>query len=1002
LADASPALPAAQRRQLTILFCDLVGSTRLATELDPEDMQDLLRGFLDACRDQIEATGGFVAKYMGDGVLAYFGFPDAHEDDAARALHAALNIVAAVGRLRTPHGSALAVRSGIATGLAVVGAPLGTGAAAELAVIGDTPNLAARLQTLALANQIVISDRTRELVTGVFEVERLPRTTLKGFDTNRPAWRVIGTSAAPSRFGQRRDRGLTPMVDRTEEVAMIIAAWRQAAAERGGVVGVFGPAGVGKSRLVYEAHRVIARTPHVAVTGAGVPIFANSPFHAIAQMLRRRLRVLGGATADGLEAMLRRAGIARDPALPLLAEMLGIALPETAAPLAMRADARRSALIEALVALVDTGAAGWPTLLVIEDLQWLDPSSLSLLARLAEGAVARRLLILFTARDRSPGLELATTLRIDLAGLGADDMRALLGAVAVPLHRSTIDSVIGRSAGIPLFAEELAALVATQDNDALVAAQDGRAPVTTREGSAGALVPATLSDLLMARLGGLGAALPLVQTAAVLGTECQRDLLARVAHLEAAAIDTVIARLIAAELIEPHPAKFVFRHSLVRDAAYEALLRRDRRSLHARAAAVIAAEFAGLLAEQPDVVAHHLTEAGSADAVEAWLGAGRAMAARSAYLEAERAFNRGLGLLDRVPVASRNAVELRLQSELAVVAQINHGYSAEVTVAAATRARNLAEIDGDIARQLDNTAWQWGAASSAGDYATAGRLAGQVMRLARAQALPEGLATAHMIALTSRYRVGHLLAAEEAFEHGREHFELPAFVARPGAIEQTFGNAAIVAWLLGDHDEARRRLDPVLRLAATVEQPYRQAMAAFMAALALTIFGAFDEARRAALLATEISDAHGFPQYTLGARIILGRAEAGLGRAEAGAALLRGGIAAMAGTRLGAAITLYLTWLAAVEQMIGDTAAATMTIDRALTANPLERFYRSESLRVRAALALAAGDHAAATAAAAEAVATARAMGARSLHALAVAGHNDILRAVGGGLSPSS
>nr|WP_295658810.1 adenylate/guanylate cyclase domain-containing protein [Polymorphobacter sp.] len=980
MADASPALPAAQRRQLTILFCDLVGSTRLATELDPEDMQDVIRGFLETCRDRIEAAGGVVAKYMGDGVLAYFGFPDAHEDDAARALHAASTIVAATRRLPTPHGGALAVRSGIATGLAVVGEPLGTGAAAELAVIGDTPNLAARLQTLALPNQIVISDRTRELVTGVFEVEQLPTTALKGFATDRAAWRVIGPSATPSRFGQRRDRGLTRFVGRAVELNTIATAWQRAAAGHGGVVGVIGPAGVGKSRLVYEAHRRIAREPHIAVTAAGVPIFANSPFHAIGQMIRRRLAVLGGETLTGLEAMLRRTGIASDPALPLIAEMLGIALSDTAEPLAMSADARRSALIEALVALFDNGSAGWPTLLMIEDLQWLDPSSLSLIARLAEGAATRRLLILFTARDQPAGMELAATRRIDLGGLGPDDMRTLLGAVTVQLDTATIDGVIERSAGIPLFAEELAALVAVQADNA-----DAR-------------IPATLSDLLMARLGGLGAALPVAQTAAVLGTECALDLLAKVVG-DAESIDGAIARLVATGLIEPHPTKVVFRHSLVRDAAYEALLRRDRRSLHARAAAVIAAEFPDLLAEQPDVVAHHLTEAGSAYAADAWLHAGRAMAERSAYVEAERAFDRGLALLDRIPVGARDAIELRLQSRLAVAAQINHGYSAERTVAAATRARELAELGGDITSQVENTAWQWGAASSAGDYDTAGRLASHVLRLARAHGAPEALATAHMIALTSRYRVGKLLAAEEAFEHGRHYFEQQAFADRPGAIEQTFGNAAIIAWLLGDHQEALQRLSPVLALAGATEHPYRQAMAAFMAALALTIFGAFDEARRSALLATEISDKHGFPQYTLGARIILGRAEAGLGRAEAGVALLRGGIAAIMETRLGAAITLYLTWLAAVEQMIGDTAAATVTIDRALTANPLERFYRPESLRIRAALALAAGDHAAAIAAAAEAVANARAMGARSLHALAVADHNEILRAAGSGAS---
>lgn len=949
----------AQRRQLTVLFCDLVGSTPLSAELDPEDMQEVVHAFFACCRECIEAAGGFVAKYMGDGLLAYFGFPEAHEDDVPRAIQAGLTIAASVAGLPTPHGRALAVRTGIATGLAVVGEALGAGAAAELGVVGDTPNLAARLQQSAAPDTVVVSGATRELALGLFDFVAQP-APLKDF-AGELTWRVTGVRVAPSRFEPRRDRGLSRFVGREAELEQVLAAWREAVGGSGGVIGIYGPAGIEKSRLVHEAQRRIAREPHVVLAGAGVPVLGNSPFQAIVQMLRRRLRRIGGDPLAALKMVLNRATIPLDPALPLVADLLGLAIPiEMAAPVS-RADARRRALIEVLTTLLDRTAQRWPTLMLVEDLHWVDPSSIELLERIAAIAGQRHLLIVFTARDEPPVPTLGTVRHIAIGGLRKADMRDLLGAVA-SLPQEAVEGVIERSGGVPLFAEELAALVDTHE-------------------AGGASIPATLSDLLMARLGTLGTALPLAQAIAVLGSRCGNDLLARVVDRHADETAGEVATMVASGLIEQRRSGIVFRHALIRDAAYAALLRRDCRRLHARAATVIASEFPALLDAQPEVVAHHLTEAGSPEAIAAWLRAGRALAARSAYVEAERAFRRGLGLLAGEQESDgRDARELQLQSAMAGVAQIVHGYSAPVTLASIARARILAERGGDLGRQFDHSAGQWSAASSAGDYASAGRLASQTLRLARACARPNALAVAHMIALTTRYRVGDVLGAEEAFERGRDHFASAAFTGRTGAIEQTFGNAAIVAWLMGEDGEARQRLQPVLERAATAERPYVRAMAAFMAALALGVGGAFTEAYQWAGVAAKVSDDHGFPQYTSGARIILGRATAECGAADAGVRLLREGVTAIAATPLRAAMTLYLTWLAEVELRTGDIAAARASVERALGANPLERFWRAESLRVRAEVALAEGDVAAAAADAAAAIATAREIGARGLY----------------------
>jgi class 3 adenylate cyclase/tetratricopeptide (TPR) repeat protein len=967
---------AAQRRQLTVMFCDLAGSTELSAELDPEDMHEVIGAYHRVCTEAIERADGFVAKYLGDGVLAYFGYPQAHEDDAERAIHAALALEQAGSALGAPNGAPLAVRVGIATGLVVVGDLIGVGAAQERSVVGETPNLAARLQAMAPPGGVVVSNATRRLASGLFEFRDLGVPALKGLTLREPVWQVLGAKAAVDRFAARHERGPAPLVGRDAELQRVLEAWRQAAAGEGQVVGLVGEPGIGKSRLIYEVRREIRHEPHVRLEGGGAQLFRNTPFHAIAEMIRRRLAGHRALSPEGyrtaLERSLSQAAVKAEHALPLIAELIGVPSPAEAAPLTLPADQRRSALLAALSEWLLNTAERWPTLMVVENLQWVDPSTLELLEQLIGRASGVRLLVLYSTRQATaapwplgPG-----HLRLELGRLDAESLERLMafaGGEALP--QDLVANVVARADGVPLFAEELARLLVDRPERA-----------QARE------VPGTLSDLLMARLDQLGSAKEVAQIAAVLGAEFQPRLLRLVSSWAEPPLAEALQTLIASDLLVARGSgddqTYAFRHALIQDAAYEALLKSQRRALHRQAATVLAEDFPEITLAQPEILAQHWTRAGEPElAVSAWHEAGRHASGRWAYKEAEHAFTAALEVLASLPDSDqRDERELDLVSSLAQLLQFTLGYSAPGTIAATARARTLAEKGGDLEQRIMQMGGAWSAASSAGDYEAAGKLADQLLQLARLNGAPRAMGAACMFQMTSRYRTGDLIGAEAAFTTGRPYFASPEYRRLPGATPQTFGNAALLAWMMGEPEEGRRRIDRGLALSRESNNPFELAFAHHMAAQQAVLTANPHDAQAEGEESMRISEEHGFSQFAATSRVFLGRAAAELGRPDEGVALIQEGLQGIGGAPSRAGRTMYLTWLAEVQALAGRLDDALDTLEEALTANPRELFFRPESLRLRAACRLEKGDLEGAEADCRAAVSLSWTMGAKLFH----------------------
>jgi len=969
----------AQNRRLTVLFCDLVGSTALSTQIDAEALREVVGDFHRACAEAVAEASGFVAQYVGDGLMAFFGYPDASEDDAERAILAGLAVVDAVPRLKAPDGAALAVRVGIATGVVVVGDLRRTFDRQERAIVGETPNLASRLQALASPNRIIIADSTHRSASEVFAYKRLGPLSLNGVTEPVTAWEVIGEAAT----GDARRRAATaqpPLSGRDAELAQMLDLWRRHRDGEPQALGLIGEAGIGKSRLLAELRARIASQPHVWLESAAAQVFASRPFFAVARMIRRSLAREGRLSAqeylDTLSGSLQRAGVDASAAAPLIAEMIGVATPDSAAPLTTSVEQRRSMLIEALQAWLAGIVTRFPTVVVVEDIHWADASTLEFLERLIEAKSGPRPFVIYTSRDanhRPAPLSDGHT-QIALNPLDDDSLRLIIvNSAPADMEPSFIERVVERAQGVPLYAVELALLLDKTQ------APHGKTAI-----------PESLAVLLSQRLDRFGAAREIACVAAVLGNGFWFRLLHAVAGGDARQVRAALSKLVKGGVLTAHgagdDARYGFRHALLRAAAYDSLLRSQRRELHRRAATTLAEEYPQRAAAQPQLMAQHWTGAAApARAVAAWrLGGDSARRAR-AFAEAEECYVQALQVLETLPAtAERDSEELALQNALASIYQITKGYSAAATAVASARAHALAEARGDIGVQVAQEVAAWAAQSSAGDYQAAAATAARAMELARADGRPSVLAHGYMVQMTSHYRLGDLLSAEESFIEGGPYFEAPGFCRQPGAFAQTFGNAARVAWMMDDADAASARMRRALKNAEECDNPYDFAFARYMDAILCVLTGAFENACAAAEASILLSEEKGFPQFAAISRVALGRAKAGLAAAAEGEGLIRQGVEAMTQTRSRVAMTMYQTWLAEAQLAAGDTGRARVTLDQALQTNPQELFFRPETLRLRA-LVRAGAEPQPARRDLDEAVTLAKRMGAKLFHARALA-----------------
>jgi class 3 adenylate cyclase/tetratricopeptide (TPR) repeat protein len=689
---------AAERRQLTVMFCDLVGSTALSARLDPEELRDVYAAYHRCVAAVIERSGGFVAKYMGDGVLAYFGYPRADEHDTERAVRAGLTLVEAVPGLDIAGQTRLQVRIGIATGLVVVGDLIGEGAAQEQAVVGETPNLAARLQALAEPGTVVIAPSTRRLTAGLFDYEDLGAVEIKGFAAPVTAARVVRESAVEGRFAALRTTA-TPLVGRDEELALLQRRWHQAKSGEGSVVLVSGEPGIGKSRLAQALGDRLSGEPHTRLRLYCSPHHQDSVLYPTTTQLDRaagfRREDAAKQRLDKLEAVLAQAIGDLDEAAPLLAALLSLPTGERYPPLNLTPQKQKEKTLQALVAQVEGLAERRPVLMLFEDAHWSDPTSLELLDLIVDRVSALRVLLIVTFRPEfNPpwtGRPHVTSLALNRLAprQRAEMISGVIGGKALP--KEITDQIIDRTDGVPLFVEELTKAVV--ESGMLTDAGDHY----TATGSPTPLaIPATLQASLLARLDRLAPVREAAQIGAALGRQFSYELISAVASMPPAQLDNALAQLAGAELIyrrgTPPDAEYTFKHALVQDAAYSTLLRSRRLQLHAHIAAVLEARFPEIVAAQPMLLAHHCEEGGLTEkAVEYWLAAGQQAWGRSATAEAVRLLRRGLALVPALPDGEwRREREFDLQIALSRALTADRGWGAPELDDVHSRALELA------------------------------------------------------------------------------------------------------------------------------------------------------------------------------------------------------------------------------------------------------------------------------------------------------------------------
>src|SRR5262244_1705108 len=745
---ASASVREAERRQLTVMFCDLVGSTPLSTRFDPEDLREIVGGYHRCVTDTVGRFGGFVAKYMGDGVLIYFGYPEAHEDDAERAARAGLAVIDAVGRLATQEP--LNVRIGIATGLVVVGDLTGAGAAQERGVVGETPNLAARLQALARPGTLVVADSTRRQIGTLFEIEDLGPQPLAGFAEPQRAWRVIGESGVVSRFEALRSE-TTPLIGRDEELDLLLRRWQQAKPGEGRVVVISGEPGIGKSRLTAALSQRIDTEPHTRLCCFCSPHHQDSALYPVIGQLERAAWFTRDDTAtmklDKLEVLL---GDGAEPGdLSLIAEMLSLS-GERFPPLDLSPQRKKERTLAALLRQLQALARRQPILMIFEDLHWIDPTSREALDLTVEKIANLPVLLVATYRPefQPPWVGQSQVTVIALNRLGRTEGAILVHRLAGnmgALPPDVVDEIVERTDGVPLFVEELTKAVVEAGADR------GYASISAVLLSSLA-VPATLHASLLGRLDRLGpAAKNVAQVGAAIGHDFSHELLAAAAPLAEPELREALRRLVEAGLVFQRgaapTAEYLFKHALVQDTAYSTLLRGPRQALHRRIAEALEQRFPDFVETRPEILAHHYGEAAMSDkAIAYWHLAGKSSVAKSAVREAIAQLRRGLSLLDGLPeTRERKQLELDLDVTLTAALMAGKGYADPEVVAALERANRLVTETGAVGTPLHFSVLYglWVSNCNAGAIAAALEHATHFLSIAQSQPSSGPLLVAH-------------------------------------------------------------------------------------------------------------------------------------------------------------------------------------------------------------------------------------------------------------------
>jgi len=887
----------AERRQLTVMFCDLVGSTELSSRLDPEDLREVIAAYHRAVADAVRSFDGFVAKYMGDGVLIYFGYPQAHEDDAERAVRAGLGAIDAVGRLDVKSVE-LQARVGIATGLVVVGDLIGEGSAQEQSVVGETPNLAARMQALAEPDSVVIAAGTRRLLGDLFEYRDLGTIEVKGISAPVPAWRVLRPSMVASRFEALRGSALSPLIGRDEEISLLLRRWERAKTGDGQVVLISGEPGIGKSRITAALEERLHPEPYFRLRYFCSPYCRDSALYPfIDQLWHAAESARDGPPAaklEKLEALLTRASPPGED-VALLADLM--ALPASAHhPLPnLSPQRKKERTLEALIRQLEGLARQQPVVMVFEDAHWIDPTSRELLDLTVERVRSLPVLLVVTFRPefQPPWIGQPQVTMLVLNRLDRRDRTILVEQIvgADELPEDVVSQIAERTDGVPLFVEELTKSVL----------ESGGTPVG---------IPGSLHDSLMARLDRLGSVKQVAQIGAVIGREFCYGLLCTVSRLPEDVLDTALTRLVSSELVfqrgTPPDAVYAFKHALVQDAAHSSLLRNARQQLHAQIARALETQSPELMDTQPELFAQHYAEAGLAEkSVVYWGKAGHRSAARSALAEAAAQFYKGLDQLSLLPdTPERKRQALEFWSALGAVLLVIKGYGAREVGDAYARARKLWEELGSPSEFLRIPFGQSRYLASSGELDLAQRLDEDLLRLSRRRNDSAGL-------VLSYNSTGRNLMLAGRFALSRSHLEEVLAFYDPTAHSSLVheagihphvnsrSNLGIVLFCLGYLDQALATSNTGIAEARKLaHQPSLAHSLAHSARLLSLIGDSAALAQRTDQLIT-VTTEQSFPQWRAHGAIYRGWIKVRKGDLVAGISLLSSG---SAGSRAAAAV----------------------------------------------------------------------------------------------------
>jgi len=1009
VADKPPAaaaerdLPGAERRHLTVMFCDLADSTHLSAQLDPEDIGDVIRAYQEAVSEAVRRFDGYIAKFMGDGVLLYFGYPNAQEKDAERAVRAGLAILDALPALNAQtargNGTRLAVRIGIASGIVVVGETIGEGAAREQTVVGETPNLAARLQALAGPDEILISAGTRDLVGDVFACEALGTHALKGIAEPAQVWRVAGFQEEEEEVEFETTAADFPLVGRDEEIGLLRRAWQQTKEEgHGQVVFVSGEPGIGKSALVDTLRRAARAEGLTRITFRCSPYHTNSALYPVVEHWKRlagwQPEDNGAARLAKLEATLAPYRLPREEAVPLFASLMSLPLDDRYPSLDLTPEQLKEHTADAIVALSLEEAERQPLLAVWEDVHWADPSTLDVLGQLIDQAPTVPVLIVLTYRPEftPPWAPRSYVRPLPLNRLERPQIEVmatrLAGGKALPVE--VVEHIVQKTDGVPLFVEEMTKAVLGSN-------------VLRAEGDHYALtgplseisIPASLHESLMARLDRLPTLREVAQLGAVLGREFAYEMLRAIATIDEPRLRDGLGRLVEAELLyqrgRPPRSRYIFKHALIQDAAYQSLLRRTRQQYHRQVAELLESDFADTVATSPELVAHHYTEAGMpGPAVTHWRLAGENAMRRSANQEAIGHLTAGLAQMAQLPETSERATqELALQRLLGQANWATRGYASPEATRAFSRARELCAAIGDDVSIYPILLGVWLFEAVGGYHANAETTANDMLERAGRTDNTGARIAGNLAVGCSGLHLGTLAYARALFAKAIEDYrtlteqETTRLAYEYGQDLQapTYAYAAWCLWLLGYPDQALRLGEEALAIVERTQHGFTRSRGIYYNSVFHAFRGEWPivEERAAATIAS--AQERGFAMVVAVGRIMRGAARAMLDPRDEFAVEIREALTAYRATGARFQSTYHLILLAQALAACGRNGEgfAALRDAAAQVEETGERFVEAEIHRVEGNLRLAENGSAEAEACYLKALEVARGQEARSL-----------------------